>query len=97
MIRTFNFVFGLQRSEEKRKVIHSMMEQIDDVEYDLQGWHLHFDQKRKIVTVTSNGTDDYLEYKFIPAEISYKSLQTMMGCNEETDDNDEEELEIKFL
>lgn len=94
MIRTFDFVWGLQRSEEKRKVIHSMMEQIDDVEYNLQGWHLYFDQKRKIVTVTSNGTDDYLEYKFIPAEISYKSLQTMMGYNE---GNDEEELEIKFL
>ena len=54
------------------------MEQKNDVEYDLRGWHLLFEQKRTIVTVTSNGTDDYLEWKFIPAEISYKSLRIMM-------------------
>ena len=98
MIRTFDFVLELQKSEEKRKIIYSLMEQKNDVEYDLRGWHLLFEQKRTIVTVTSNGTDDYLEWKFIPAEISYKSLRTMMDFNKGTDwDNEDDDLEIKWL
>ena len=67
-------------------------------EYYLRGWHLLFEQKRTIVTVTSNGTDDYLEWKFIPAEIIYKSLRTMMDFNKVTDwDKEDDNLEIKWL
>lgn len=91
MIKTFDFVFELRRSEEKRKIIYSMMEQLNDVEYDLRGWHLVFDQKRSIVTITSNGTDEHLEWKFIPAEISYKSLRSIVEYDKDI------ELQIKFL
>ena len=98
MIRTFDFIPSLQKSEEKRKEIYAMMEQSDDVEYDIYGWHLCFDQNRSIVTITSNGTDECLEWKFIPAEISYKSFRRMLEYNKETDeDNQDDEIEVKFL
>ena len=72
-----------------------MMEQSEDVEYDIHGWHLYFAQKRNVVIVTSNGTDDYLEWKFIPAEISYKSFLEMIESNGKREEG--LELKIEFL
>lgn len=98
MIRTFDFIFVLLRSEEKREQVCLLMEQAEDVEYDIDGWHLGFDQKRMVVTVTNNGTDEYLKSKFIPAEISYRSLKELMRCDE-NDNNDEriDGYEINYL
>lgn len=52
-------------------------------------------QKRRVVTVTNNGTDEYLKSKFVPAEISYRSLKELMRC----DENDErmDGYEINYL
>ena len=61
---------------------------------------MYFDQNRSIVTITSNGTDECLEWKFIPAEISYKSFRRMLEYNKETDEDnqdDEYRSEISIL
>lgn len=94
MIRTFDFVFILRRSEEERRKIVSMMEQTENAECEIKGWHLLFQQERKVVIVTNNGTDDYLAWKFIPAQISYDSLRTLMGMEA---GNQNAELDIRYL
>lgn len=81
MIRTFDFIFQLRTNNEKRTQVYNYMGSDDDMEMDIQGWHLMFDSKRRCVVVTSNGTDDYLQYKFIPAEIEYDSLRYLMNSN----------------
>ena len=93
MIRTFDFVFSLQRSKEERDEIYRMMEESENVECDLGGWHLLFEQDKKTVTVTDNGTDEHLSYKFVPAEISYDSLKALIDPK----DKQETELQIKYL
>lgn len=39
---------------------------------------MFFDQSRGWVVITDNGTDEYLHYKFTPAEIEYDSLIHLM-------------------
>lgn len=94
MVRTFNFVFQLQKNETKRAEIYRLMNSENDEEIDMQGWHLLFDQKKKWVEVTNNGTDDYLECKFVPAEISYASLIHIMDPSKF---GEEIEFEIRFI
>lgn len=72
MVKTLNLVFQLQGNAIKRAEIYKLMNADKDEETDIQGWHLLFDHIRKWVVVTNNGTDDYLQCKFIPAEISYE-------------------------
>lgn len=93
MIRTFDFVFQLKRSKKERDRIYSMMEAPENIDCDLGGWHLSFEQDRKIVTITSNGTDENLLYKFVPAEISYDSLRYLI----DPEDKREIECQIKYL
>lgn len=93
MVRTFDFIFLLKRNKEDRDKIYSMMEASENIECDLGGWHLVFEQDRKIVTVTDNGTDEHLSYKFDPAEISFDSLKSLM----DPDSRQETEFQIKYL
>lgn len=93
MVRTFDFVFRLKRSEEERNKIYSMMEEAENTDYDLGGWHLSFEQDRRIVIITDNGTDESLSCKFVPAEISYDSLKELI----DPDDKQETELQITYL
>ena len=93
MVRTFDFVFLLKRSEEERGKVYSMMEEADNTDYDLGGWHFLFVQDRKIVIITDNGTDESLSYKFVPAEISYDSLKELIN----PDNKQETELQITYL
>ena len=69
----------------------SFMKENRDVEYDYAGWHLYFDSEKKWVRVTDNGTDKTLAVKFVPAEMSYKTLTALI--NKE----DIEDLEIRYL
>lgn len=78
MIRTFDFVFTLQRDEAMRNRIYELMNSSINEEIDIRGWHLFFDQSRGWVVITDNGTDEYLHYKFTPAEIEYDSLIHLM-------------------
>lgn len=94
MVRTLDFVFQLQKNETKRAEIYRLMNSEKDEEKDIQGWHLLFDQKRKWVVVTNNGTDDYLECKFVPAEISYESLIHIMDPSKFDEDID---FEMRYL
>ena len=93
MVRTFDFIFLLKRNTEDRDKIYSMMEASENIECDLGGWHLFFEQDRKIVTVTDNGMDEHLSYKFVPAEISYGSLKALIDPK----DKQEPELQVKYL
>lgn len=93
MVRTFDFIFILKKSEKERDEIYRMMEAAENREYDLGGWHLKFEQERKVVTVTDNGTDACLSRKFDPAEISYDSLRYLIDPNDEG----ESECQIKYL
>ena len=88
MVRTFDFVFILQRNENLRKEIYELMDSSYDEETDIGGWHLLFNPKRRWVVVTDNGSDEFLKYKFTPAEIEYDSLIHLMDPakhNEEYD------------
>lgn len=91
MIQTFDFVFHLQRDNKDRKNVLSIMNSNMNADYDYVGWHLHFDAERKWVQITDNGKDKYLSKKFIPAEMSYRTLLSIIN-KEETDD-----LEIRYL
>ena len=93
MVRTFDFIFLLKRNKEDRDKIYSMMEASENIECDLGGWHLLFEQDRKTMTVTNSGTDEHLSYKFVPAEISYDSLKALIDPK----DKQETELQIKYL
>ena len=93
MVRTFDFVFLLKRSEEERDKVYSMMEEAENTDYDLGGWHLSFVQDRRIVIITNNGTDESLFYKFVPAEISYDSLKELIN----PDNKQDAEFYIKYL
>lgn len=93
MVRTFDFIFLLKRSEKERNKICSIMEAAENADYDLGGWHLSFAQDRKIVTITDNGTDEYLTHKFCPAEISYDSLKELI----DSDDRRDKEFYVKYL
>ena len=94
MVRTFDFVFLLQKNETKRAEIYKFMKSEKDVEIDIQGWHLLFDNKRKWAVVTNNGTDDYLRSKFVSAEISYESLIHIMDPSKFDEDID---FEVRYL
>jgi len=96
MVRTFNFIFALDKSKEEKEKIYYMMSQENDVEYDIKGWHMAFDQKRRVVTITDNGTDEFLHVKFIPAEASYTFLQWSMEEDKSDFEFDERE-HVKFL
>jgi len=92
MIRTFDFIFYLRKSEKQKTFIYSKINETEDFEYDIQGWHLSFNSARKVVTVTNNHTDNYLDWEFIPAEISYASLINLVeGIVSDS------ELEIRYL
>ena len=91
MIRTFEFVFRLQRNKKDRQKILSIMNSNLDTEIDYGGWHLNFDAKRGWVQITDNGTDKSLSIKFVPAEISYKSLASVI--NKE----DTQNVEFRYL
>ena len=85
MIRTFEFLFRLQRNKKDCNKVLSIMNLNRDTEFDYGGWHLHFDSDRKWVQITDNGTDKSLSIKFTPAEISYRSLASLIN-KEGTDD-----------
>ena len=70
-----------------------MMEASGNIECDLGGWHLLFEQDRKTVTVTNNRTDEHLSYKFVPAEISYDSLKELIDPK----DKQKTGIQIKYL
>ncbi len=78
MIHTFDFVFVLWKKEQLREKVNSLMQMPDDQELDINGWRLHFDQKRRWVVISNNGSDAALAVKFQPAEMSYETLLRVM-------------------
>ncbi len=91
MIRTFEFVFYFQRQKKERQKLLTMMQGGKDSDYDHEGWHLHFDVERRWVRITDNGSDKLLSIKFVPAEMSFKTLEAFLY------DEKPETLEIRFL
>lgn len=94
MIRTFDFLFDLQRSEDMRKEYNKIMDSGQNHEFDYKGWHLYFDNTRKWVVINSNHTDEGLDWKFYPAEMSYNTLKIMM---DPVKNNEEFIPEMRYL
>ena len=76
-----------------RKAIYGLMDSPRDEEIDIEGWHLQFDQKRRWVVVTDNGTDESLKHKFWPAEIEYGSLIYLM---DPANRNEDIEIQVRY-
>ena len=79
MIRTFEFLFHLQRSKKDRQTVLAIMNSGEDAEFEYKGWHLHFESGRKWVQITDNGKDMSLTRKFVPAELSYEPLISLIN------------------
>jgi len=94
MVRTFDFVFSIQRDEGLRDQIYELLNSKEDSNYDIKGWHLFFDHNRKVVVITSNGIGDYLKSEFVPAEVVFDSLISVMDPAKH---NDSCEFKMRFL
>lgn len=92
MIRTFDFIYELKRTEEKRNMVISLMEQKIHTTIDIGGHSIRFIPNRNIALISCNRTDPTLKERFIPAEISYDSLKQLI-----TDKNLDKPLDIKWL
>lgn len=86
MIKTFDFVFKFRNDYLLRNEVYRLMSATDNKEMDILGWHLFFDQKRRLVTITDNGTDESLKANFIPAEIEYESLMYLLDGDRDSED-----------
>lgn len=69
----------------------TIMQGEKDADHNHGGWHLHFDVERQWVRITDNGSDKLLSTKFVPAEMSFKTLEAIL-CGEKP-----EKLEIRYL
>ncbi len=91
MIRTFDFIAFFRGHKKDREKLLTMMACDHDIDYDHGGWHLHFDVARQWLQITNNGRDESLSRKFIPAEMSFKTLEALVYGGTP------EELEIRYL